>query len=86
MNYQEVIEKMSEIGLRISILIAFVGLAKVFMINFFLLKITQAKKSEIKFSKNGKTASFSSFEDQPEKVINIYRTIDNDEDDLFKAS
>ncbi len=82
MNYQELIEKISEISFRVSLLIAFVGLAKVFMINYFLLKITQAKKSEIKFSKNGKTASFSNFEDQPEKVINIYRTIDADEDDL----
>jgi cell division protein FtsN len=82
MDYQYILEKVSDVALRVSLLIAFVGLAKVFMINYFLLKITQAKKTEIKFSKNGKTASYTNFEDQPEKVIRLYKQLDPDEDDL----
>lgn len=86
MNYQYVLEKVGDIAFRVSILIAIVGLLKVFMINYFLYKITIVKKSEIRFTKNGKSASFSNYEDQAEKVINIYKNVDADEDDIFKAS
>lgn len=86
MDYQYILEKVSDIAFRMSLLIAFVGLAKVFLINYFLYKITMAKKSEIRFSKNGKSASYSNYEDNAEKVINIYKSVDADEDDIFKAS
>lgn len=86
MDYQYILEKVSDIAFRMSLLIAFVGLAKVFLINYFLYKITMAKKSEIRFSKNGKSASYSNYEDNAEKVINIYKSVDADENDIFKAS
>lgn len=86
MDYQHILEKIGDIAFRVSVLIAIVGLLKVFMINYFLYKITMAKKSEIRFTKNGKSASFSNYEDQAEKVINIYKNVDADEDDVFKAS
>lgn len=87
MDYQYILEKVSDIAFRVSLLIAFVGLAKVFLINYFLYKITMVKKSEIRFTKNGKTASYSNYEDQAEKVINIYKNVDVDDDDLSdKAS
>ena len=45
-----------------------------------------AKKSEIRFTKNEKSASYSNYEDHPEKVINIYKNLDDEEDDFFKKS
>ncbi len=86
MDYQYILEKVSDIAFRVSLLIAFVGLTKVFLINYFLYKITMVKKSEIRFTKNGKTASYSNYEDHAEKVINIYKNVDDDDDDIFKAS
>ena len=86
MDYQYILEKVSDVALRVSLLIAFVGLAKVFMINYFLYKLTVAKKSEIRFTKNGKSASFSNYEDQAEKVINIYKSVDPDDDDFNRSA
>lgn len=86
MDYQYVLEKVSDIAFRVSLLIAFVGLTKVFLINYFLYKITMAKKSEISFTKNGKKASYTNYEDQAEKVISVYKNLDPDEDDLFNKS
>ncbi|GEM_PF-2678197 len=70
----------------LAVIILFGSLAKIGLTQYFLLKITQAKKSEIKFcSKTGdKVASYTNYEDNAEKVINIYKNIDNDFDD--KAS
>ena len=87
MDYQYILEKVSDVAFRVSLLIAFVGLAKVFLINYFLYKITMAKKSEIKFTKNEKSASYSNYEDQAEKVINIYKNLSDADDDFSnKAS
>lgn len=86
MDYQYILEKVSDIAFRVSLLIAFVGLAKVFLINYFLYKITMAKKSEIKFTREGKSASYSNYEDNAEKVINIYKNLGGDDDFTNKAS
>ena len=45
-----------------------------------------AKKSEIKLTREGKTASYSNYEDNAEKVINIYKNLDDANEDLFKKS
>jgi hypothetical protein len=63
-----------------------VGLLKLYLTQYFLYKITVAKKSEIKFTCEGKSASYSNYEDQAEKVINIYKNLDDAEDDFFKKS
>lgn len=87
MDYQYILEKISDTAFRVSLVIAFVGLTKVFLINYFLYKITMAKKSEIKFTKNGKSASYSNYQDQAEKVINIYKNLEDVDDDFSdKAS
>lgn len=86
MNYQFIVEKLSDVIWHSAILVSVVGVLKIFLTQYFLYKITVAKKSEIKFVKNGKTASFSNYEDQAEKVINIYKNIETDEDDICRAS
>lgn len=86
MDYQFIVGKLSDVIWHSAILVSVVGLLKIFLTQYFLYKITVAKKSEIKFVKNGKTASYSNYQDQAEKVINIYKNVDADDDDVFKAS
>lgn len=87
MDYQFIVGKLSDVIWHSAVLISVVGLLKIFLTQYFLYKITVAKKSEIKFTKNEKSASYSNYEDQPEKVINIYKNLDDDSDDFFnKAS
>ncbi|MCB9025457.1 MAG: hypothetical protein H6625_03995 [Bdellovibrionaceae bacterium] len=86
MDYKFVVENLSTVIWHSAILVSVVGVLKIFLTQYFLYKITVAKKSEIRFSKNGKTASYSNYEDNAEKVINIYRNVDADDDDVFKAS
>ncbi len=86
MDYKFVVENLSTVIWHSAILVSVVGVLKIFLTQYFLYKITVAKKSEIRFSKNGKSASYSNYEDNAEKVINIYRNVDADDDDVFKAS
>lgn len=86
MDYKFVIENLSTVIWHSTVLLSAVGILKIFLTQFFLYKITVAKKSEIRFSKNGKSASYSNYEDNAEKVINIYKNLDADDDDVFKAS
>lgn len=86
MDYQFIVGKLSDVIWHSAILVSVVGLLKIFLTQYFLYKITVAKKSEIKFVKNGKTASYSNYQDQAEKVINIYKNVGADDDDIFKAS
>lgn len=86
MDYQFIVGKLSDVIWHSAILVSVVGLMKIFLTQYFLYKITVAKKSEIKLTKNEKTASYSNYEDQPEKVINIYKNLDDDEDIFNKAS
>lgn len=87
MDFKFLVENLSTVIWHSAILVSVVGLLKVFFTQYFLYKITVAKKSEIRFTKNGKTASYSNYEDQAEKVINIYKNVDADDDDFFnKAS
>lgn len=51
MDYQFIVGKLSEVIWHCTLLLAIVGLTKIFLINFFLYKITMAKKSEIKFTR-----------------------------------
>lgn len=86
MDYQFVVGKLSDVIWHSAVLVSIVGVLKIFLTQYFLYKITVAKRSEIKFVRNGKTASFSNYEDQAEKVINIYKNTEADEDDIFRAS
>lgn len=87
MDFKFIVERLGDIIWHSAILVSVVGLLKLFLTQYFLYKITVAKKSEIRFSKNGKTASYSNYQDQAEKVINIYRSVDADDDDFSdKAS
>lgn len=86
MDYQFIVGKLSDVIWHSAILVSVVGLLKIFLTQYFLYKITVAKKSEIKFVKNGKTASYSNYQDQAEKVIKIYKNVEADDDDIFKAS
>lgn len=86
MDYQFIVGKLSDVIWHSAILVSVVGLMKIFLTQYFLYKITVAKKSEIKLTKNEKTASYSNYEDQPEKVINIYKNLDDDDDIFNKAS
>lgn len=61
-------------------------LAETFLTPYFLYKITVAKKSEIKLTREGKTASYSNYEDQAEKLISIYKNIEDAGEDFFKKS
>lgn len=85
MDYQFIVGKLSDVIWHSAVLISVVGLLKIFLTQYFLYKITVAKKSEIKLTREGKTASYSNYEDNAEKVINIYKNLD-DADDLFKKS
>jgi hypothetical protein len=85
MDYQFIVGKLSDVIWHSAVLISIVGLLKIFLTQYFLYKITVAKKSEIKLTREGKTASYSNYEDNAEKVINIYKNLD-DADDLFKKS
>lgn len=86
MDYQFIVGKLSDVIWHSAILVSVVGLMKIFLTQYFLYKITVAKKSEIKMTKNEKTASYSNYEDQPEKVINIYKNLDDNDDIFNKAS
>jgi len=86
MDYKFVVENLSTVIWHSTVLLSAVGILKIFLTQYFLYKITVAKKSEIRFSKNGKSASYSNYEDNAEKVINIYKNVDADDDDVFKAS
>lgn len=86
MDLKFVIENLSTVIWHSAILVSVIGLLKLFLTQYFLYKITMAKKSEIRFTKNEKSASYSNYEDQPEKVINIYKNLDDEEDDFFKKS
>jgi hypothetical protein len=85
MDYQFIVGKLSDVIWHSAVLISVVGLLKIFLTQYFLYKITVAKKSEIKLTREGKSASYSNYEDNAEKVINIYKNLD-DADDLFKKS
>ncbi len=86
MDFKFVVENLSNVIWHSAILVSVVGLLKLFLTQYFLYKITVAKKSEIKFTREGKSASYSNYEDQAEKVINIYKNLDDAEDDFFKKS
>ncbi len=86
MDYQFIVGKLSDVIWSSAILVSVVGLLKIFLTQYFLYKITVAKKSEIRFTKNEKSASYSNYEDQPEKVINIYKNLDDAEENFFKKS
>lgn len=86
MDFKFVVENLSTVIWHSAILVSVVGLLKLFLTQYFLYKITVAKKSEIKFTREGKSASYSNYEDQAEKVINIYKNLDDAEDDFFKKS
>lgn len=86
MDYQFIVGKLSDVIWHSAILVSVVGLLKIFLTQYFLYKITVAKKSEIRFTKNEKSASYSNYEDQPEKVINIYKNLDDADEDFFKKS
>lgn len=86
MDYKFVVENLSTVIWHSAILVSVVGLLKIFLTQYFLYKITVAKKSEIKFTREGKSASYSNYEDQPEKVINIYKNLDDVDEDFFKKS
>lgn len=62
------------------------GVLKLFLTQYFLYKITLSKKSEIKVFKDGKSASFSNYEDMPEKVIKIYKNADEINPDYFEKA
>lgn len=86
MDYQFIVGKLSDVIWHSAILISLVGLIKIFLTQYFLYKITVAKKSEIKFTREGKSASYSNYEDNAEKVINIYKNLDNADEDFFNKS
>lgn len=86
MDYQFIVGKLSDVIWHSAILISLVGLIKLFLTQYFLYKITVAKKSEIKFTREGKSASYSNYEDNAEKVINIYKNLDNADEDFFNKS
>ena len=86
MDYQFIVGKLSDVIWHSAILISLVGLIKIFLTQYFLYKITVAKRSEIKFTREGKSASYSNYEDQAEKVINIYKNLDTADDDFFNKS
>ena len=86
MDYQFIVGKLSDVIWHSAILVSVVGIIKLFLTQFFLYKITVAKKSELKFTKNGKSASYSNYEDNAEKVINLYRNVDADDDDFLNKT
>jgi hypothetical protein len=86
MDLKFAVENLSTVIFHSAIMISVVGLLKLFLTQYFLYKITVAKKSEIKLTREGKTASYSNYEDNAEKVINIYKNLEDAEDDLFKKS
>lgn len=86
MDYQFIVDKLSDVIWHSAILVSLVGLMKIFLTQYFLYKITVAKKSEIRITRNGKTASYSNYEDQAEKVVNIYKNLESVDDDLFNKS
>ena len=53
MDYQFIVGKLSDVIWHSAILISLVGLIKIFLTQYFLYKITVAKKSEIKFTREG---------------------------------
>ncbi len=86
MDYQFIVGKLSDVIWHSAILISLVGLIKIFLTQYFLYKITVAKKSEIKFTREGKSASYSNYEDNAEKVISIYKNLDDADEDFFNKS
>lgn len=86
MDYQFIVGKLSDVIWHSAILVSLVGLMKIFLTQYFLYKITVAKKSEIKLTRNGKTASYSNYEDQAEKVVNIYKNLESVDEEHFDKS
>lgn len=86
MDFKFITERLSDVIWHSAVLISVVGILKLFLTQYFLYKITVAKKSEIRFTREGKSASYSNYEDQPEKVINIYKNLDDADEDFFKKS
>lgn len=85
MNWEFIIQKVSETSWHIAIMISIVSLLKLGITQWFLVRLAQVKTSKIIVRNNEKTASFHKPEDG-EKVIQIFKNADDIEPDFFDKS
>lgn len=85
MNWDFIIQKISETSWHIAIMVSVVSLIKLGIIQWTMVKLAQVKTSKIIIRNNEKTASFHKPEDG-ERVIQIFKNADNIEPDFFDKS
>jgi len=85
MNWEFIIQKTSETSWHIAIMISLVSLIKLFITQWFLVKLAQVKTSKIIVKNNEKSASFSKPEDG-DNVIQIFKNSDEINPDIFDKS
>jgi hypothetical protein len=85
MNWEFIIQKLSETSWHIAIMISVVSLLKLFITQWFLVKLAQVKTSKIIVKNNEKSASFSKPEDG-DNVIQIFKNSDEINPDIFDKS
>lgn len=85
MNLDFIIQKVSDTSWHIAILITVSAMVRLFISQWFLVKLAQAKTSKIIVRANEKTASFHNPEDGG-KVIQIFKNADNIDIDYFDKS
>jgi hypothetical protein len=85
MYYELLINKLSDVIWHSTILFTVFGCIKLFISQYFLVKIQALKRSDIKIVRNDKTFSHSKYHknEHDAEVINLFR---DDTDDFDKAS
>ena len=85
MNWEFIIQKVSETSWHIAIMISVLSLIKLSITQWFLVKLAQVKTSKIIVKNNEKSASFSKLEDG-DNVIQIFKNSDEINPDIFDKS
>jgi hypothetical protein len=85
MNWEFVIQKLSETSWHIAIMISVVSLVKLGIVQWTMVKLAQVKTSKIIVRNNEKTASFHHPE-EGERVIQIFKNADEIDPDFFDKS
>lgn len=75
MNWDNVIDKLSSTSFHITLVITLTSLTRVFLTQWFMVKLAKAKTSKVIVRGNDKTASFSQPVDG-ERVIEIFKNAD----------
>lgn len=85
MNWEFIIQKVSDTSWHIAIMVSVISLLKLGISQWFLVKLAEVKTSKTIVRNNEKTASYHKPE-EGEKVIQIFKNADDIDTDFFDKS